>query len=64
MNGLIEPKWGSEIGRLIDLRTSADYNVSANFSETRTRTVCQRAARFLERIMRLLTADIPFEELI
>lgn len=63
MTGMVEPRWGSEIGRLIDLRTSADYDVSASFSQTRVLTVCQRAARFLERILRLLTTSIPFEEL-
>lgn len=62
-NGPIEPKWGSEIGSLCSLRTEADYDVQATFSERRTRTICQRSERFLERILGFLTGSIPFEAL-
>ncbi len=62
-NGSVEPEWGSEIGSLYGLRIEADYDVQSTFSERRARTICQRAERFLERMLRLLTVSIPFEAL-
>lgn len=38
-SGLIEGIWGSEIGRLYDLRVRADYNVEATFSAVYAREV-------------------------
>ena len=62
-SGLLEGIWGSEIGQLYDLRVRADYNVEVEFSAVYVREVYQRAARFLERILRYLAEDIPFAAL-
>ena len=62
-SGLLEGNWGSEIGQIYDLRVRADYNVVAEFSAVYAREVCQRAARFLERILRYLSSGTPFAEL-
>lgn len=59
----VEPAWGNEIGALYDLRSDADYEVEEIFSEDDGRDACQRAAAFLERIMRLLATAIPTAEL-
>lgn len=61
--GLIEGYWGGEIGNLYDLRLRADYDVQANFTAVHVRNVCQRAERFLQRILRLLTPTIPYADL-
>ena len=62
-NGSIEGYWGSEVGNLYDLRLRADYDVQANFTAVYVRDVCQRAERFLERILRLLAPMIPYADL-
>lgn len=62
-NGLIEGFWGSEIGRLYDLRVRADYNVEAEFSAVYARDVYRRAERFMWRILRYLSSGIPFADL-
>ncbi len=62
-NGLVEGQWGGEIGGLYGLRLKADYDVQEVFTRVSARAVCQRAERFLERILRLLTMSIPFEAL-
>ena len=62
-SGLLEGIWGSEIGQIYDLRLRADYNVVAEFSAIYVREVYQRAARFLERILRYLSSGIRFAEL-
>ena len=62
-SGLLEGIWGSEIGQLYDLRVRADYNVEVEFSAVYAREVYQRAARFLERILRYLSSGIPFADL-
>ena len=61
-SGLLEGMWGSEIGQIYDLRVRADYNVVAAFSAVYVREVYERAARFLERILRYLSSGIPFAE--
>ena len=62
-SGLLEGIWGSEIGQIYDLRVRADYNVVEAYSADYVRKVYQRAARFLERILRYLSSGISFAEL-
>ncbi len=62
-NGPIEGYWGSEIGNLYDLRLRADYDAQANFTAAYVRDACQRAERFLERILRLLVPVIAYADL-
>ena len=63
MTGLVERSWGSEIGRMLSLRTLADYDVSTEFSEADARMAADRAAAFLNRIRILLATTIPGEQL-
>lgn len=62
-NGPFEGYWGSEIGNLYDLRLGADYDPQQSYSMAYVREVHQRAARFLERILRYLSSGIPIGEL-
>jgi uncharacterized protein (UPF0332 family) len=62
--GAIERQWGSEIGRLYDLRLKADYDIQEAFTQVLAGAVYARAERYLERIMQFLTGSIPFPELI
>ena len=62
-NGPVEGHWGREIGNLYDLRLGADYDPQQIYSAVYAREVYQRAARFLERILRYLSSGIPFAEL-
>ncbi len=62
-NGPLEGHWGSEIGNLYDLRLGADYDPQQRYSAVYVREVHQRAARFLERILRYLSSGISFTDL-
>ena len=62
-NGLVEGHWGGEIGGLYDLRRKADYDVLEIVTHAGARSAYQRAERFLERILRLLTVSTPFRDL-
>jgi len=61
--GLVEGSWGSEIGGLYELRRKADYDIQEIVTHVNARAVCQRAERFLARILRFLTGPIPFKAL-
>lgn len=62
--GVIERQWGSEIGRLYDLRLKADYDIQETFTQVLAGDAYARAERYLERIMQFLTGSLSFPELI
>ena len=61
--GLVERRWGAEIGQLAALRDVADYQVTVEFDEQDAREACHRADAFLNRIHPLLTTSIPPQHL-
>ena len=52
--GLVEPNWGSEIGRLNTLRVVADYDVMEAFTESDARDAYDGAEAFVNRMRSLL----------
>ena len=48
--GLVEPVWGSEIGRLNILRVVADYDVMATVTESDAREAFASAEAFVNRM--------------
>ncbi len=52
--GLVEPVWGSEIGRLNTLRAVADYDAMATFTESDARESYVSAEAFLNRMRPLV----------
>lgn len=61
--GLVEPKWGAEIGQLSSIREVADYRVTEVIDQQDAREASDRAAAFLDRIHPLLTRSIPPQDL-
>lgn len=59
--GLVEGRWGREIGLLSDLRLVADYNAQATFTEPDGSSAYERAEAFLDRIRSIITDAIPSE---
>ena len=55
--GLVEPVWGSEIGRLNILRLVADYDVLATITESDARDSYDRAEAFVNRMRPLVGLD-------
>lgn len=52
--GLVEPIWGSEIGRLNTMRIVADYNAMATITGSDARDAYDRAEAFVNRVRPLL----------
>ena len=61
--GLVEREWSAELGQLVELRTSSDYDSLAVFTEMDARIVCERAELFINRIRALLDDVFPHEGL-
>ena len=57
--GLVEPAWGSEIGRLNILRVVADYDVMETFTESNARYVLDSAEAFVNRVRPLVGSGAP-----
>ncbi len=55
--GLVEPNWGSEIGRLNTLRIVADYNAMATITGSDARDAYNRAEAFVYRMGPLVGTD-------
>ena len=55
--GLIEPVWGSEIGRLNIIRVVADYDVMETFTESDARDAYGSAEAFMNRIQPLVGSN-------
>lgn len=59
MTGPIEGSWGREIDRLYRWRIRADYTATEVFTESDSRSACDRAEAFLARVYTLLPDSFP-----
>ena len=55
--GLVEPNWGSEIGRLNILRLVADYDVEVTITESDARDAFHSAEAFVNRMRPVVGTD-------